>query len=119
MGWHFRDDTDAPAGNFTSKRRLVPSALVAEALALKAAVQSAVSRGVDAIRVFSDSKSLISLLVTKKNNVWIQGILFDIHSLSTSFSSISFHFLPRGGNTLADSLAKAALLSLPNYPGCG
>lgn len=97
----------------------VPSALVAEALALKAAVQSAVTRGVDSLRVFSDSKSLITLLSTKKNHVWIQGILFDIHSLSVSFSSISFHFIPRLGNTLADSIAKSALFSLSNSPACG
>lgn len=119
MGWHFRDYTDAPAGNFSSYRRSVPSALVAEALALKAAVQSAVTRGVDSLRVFSDSKSLITLLSTKKNHVWIQGILFDIHSLSVSFSSISFHFIPRLGNTLADTIAKSALLSLSNSPACG
>ncbi|XP_013608026.1 PREDICTED: uncharacterized protein LOC106314742 [Brassica oleracea var. oleracea] len=119
LGWHFRDNTDAPAGNFSSNRRSVPSALVAEALVVKSTIQTAVSRGVNSLRVFSDSKSLITLLATKKNHVWIQGILFDIHSLSNSFRNISFHFLPRLGNTLADSLAKSALLSLSNSLVCG
>ncbi|XP_033139816.1 uncharacterized protein LOC117131700 [Brassica rapa] len=116
MGWHFSDSMASPAGSNFSKRRSVPSALVAEALALKTAISEAVNRGIDSLRVFSDSKSLISLLVTKKNHTWIQGTLFDIHYLSSSFSNISFHFIPRVGNTLADTLAKSALLSLINSP---
>lgn len=112
MGWHFRDSMLAPAGNTFSKRRSVFSALVAEALALKAAISDAAIRGIEALRVFSDSKTLIDLLTSKKNHVGIQGTLFDIHSLSNSFTSISFHFIPRVGKTLADTLAKSALLFL-------
>ncbi|XP_048621840.1 uncharacterized protein LOC106442834 [Brassica napus] len=116
MGWHFSDSMASPAGSNSSKRRSVPSALVAEALALKTAISEEVNRGIDSLRVFSDSKSLISLLVTKKNHTWIQETLFDIHYLSSSFSNISFHFIPRVGNTLADTLAKSALISLINSP---
>lgn len=116
MGWHFKDTLATPAGTYSSTRRSVSSALVAEALALKAAVSSAASCGIDSLEVFSDSKGLINLINTKKNNVWIQGILFDIHSLSNSFSNISFKFIPRVGNTLADSPAKAALHSLSSSP---
>ena len=116
MGWHFRDNMSSPAGSTFSKRRSVSSALVAEALALKAAITEAANRGIDSLRVFSDSKTLISLLATKKNNIWIQGTLFDIHHLSSSFSSISFCFIPRVGNAIADTLAKAALRSLNNSP---
>lgn len=116
MGWHFSDPTSAPAGTFSSKRRSVSSALVAEALALRAAVSTAANRGIDSLMVFSDSKSLITLLSTKKNNVWIQGLLADIHSLSKTFSFLSFNFIPREGNVLADTLAKTALVSLANSP---
>ena len=38
MGWHFHDNMSSPAGSTSSKRRSVSSALVAEALALKAAI---------------------------------------------------------------------------------
>ncbi|KAH0853362.1 hypothetical protein HID58_093274 [Brassica napus] len=51
----------SPAGSTFSKRRSVSSALVAEALALKAAITEAANRGIDSLRVFSDSKTLISL----------------------------------------------------------
>ena len=116
MGWHFKDTLATPAGTYSSTRRSVSSALVAETLALKAAISSAASCGIDSLEVFSDSKGLITLINTKKNNVWIQGILFDIHSLSNSFSKLSFHFTPRVGNTLPDSLAKAALLFFASSP---
>ncbi|WZZ43079.1 hypothetical protein YC2023_039338 [Brassica napus] len=45
LGWHISDADATSASNFTSKRRHVPSALVAEALALKTAVSTAVLRG--------------------------------------------------------------------------
>ncbi|XP_013658836.1 uncharacterized protein LOC106363676 [Brassica napus] len=71
MGWHFKDTLATPAGTFSSTRRSVSSALVAEALALKAAISSAANCGIgiESLEVFSDSKGLITLLNTKKNNV--------------------------------------------------
>lgn len=44
------------------------------------------------------------------------NVLQDIVYLGTSFDSCSFHFIPRGGNVAADSLAKAALSLLLNSP---
>ncbi|WZZ12324.1 hypothetical protein YC2023_105413 [Brassica napus] len=82
----------SPSGNSFAKRLAVPSAFVAEALALKAALSAAVTRGIDSLRVFSDSKSLIDLLATKKNHIWIQGIplIFTIYHSLLDLSLFSF-----------------------------
>ncbi|KAH0891766.1 hypothetical protein HID58_054195 [Brassica napus] len=104
------------SSNFTSKRRHVPSALVAEALALKTAVSTAVLRGATSLVVSSDSKTLINLLVVKENHLHVQGILFDIHRLCSTLIFVYFQFVPRNANSLADALAKSALCALKNSP---
>ena len=85
---------------------------MAEALAVKAAVTAAVSSHVSSLTVNFDSKNLILLLKTQGQDVALRGVLHDIHVLCRSFVSISFKFIPRLANVQADSLAKAALLSL-------
>lgn len=97
---------------FSSHRRYVSSALVAEALAVKAAITAAVSLHVSSFNVFSDSKALILLLNSQNQDVVLKGILHDIRIMALSFTSISFFFIPRLANTVADSLAKTALYSL-------
>lgn len=112
LGWHLRDSTGFCAENSSSHRRFVTSALVAEALAVKAAVSAAVSSHVSSLQVFSDSKALIFLLKSQGQDVALKGILHDIHLLAQSFTSISFIFIPRLANAQADSLAKSALYHL-------
>ncbi|CAF1705329.1 hypothetical protein Bca4012_004635 [Brassica carinata] len=116
LGWHISDADATSASNFTSKRRHVPSALVAEALALKTAVSTAVLRGATSLVVSSDSKTLINLLVVKENHLHVQGILFDIHRLCSTLIFVYFQFVPRNANSLADALAKSALCALKNSP---
>ena len=65
MGWQLRDSMDVCADQGSSHRRFVPSALVAEALAVKAAMTAALLSHVCSLVVFSDSKSLIKLLNTQ------------------------------------------------------
>ncbi|CAG7880146.1 unnamed protein product, partial [Brassica rapa] len=86
--------------------------LVAEALAVKAAVTAALSSHVSSLRVYSDSKSLILLLKSQGQDVSLKGVLHDIKILARSFESISFCFVPRLANSVADSIAKTALYSL-------
>ncbi|CAG7868669.1 unnamed protein product, partial [Brassica rapa] len=112
IGWLLRDADNAVAESSSSHRRYVPSALVAEALAVKAAITAAISSHVSSIRVYSDSKTLISLLKTQGQDVVLKGVLHDINVLARSFSSISFMFVPRLANVEADLLAKAALFSI-------
>ncbi|KAF2541148.1 hypothetical protein F2Q68_00031707 [Brassica cretica] len=65
MGWQLRDSMDVCADQGSSHRRFVPSALVAEALAVKAAMTAALLSHVCSLVVYSDSKSLIKLLNTQ------------------------------------------------------
>lgn len=112
MGWLLCDASNSTIDSSSSHRRFVPSALVAEALAVKAALSAAVSSHVSCINVFSDSKNLISLLKSQGQDVVLKGLLHDIVMLAKSFNSISFCYLPRLANVCADSFAKASLYSL-------
>lgn len=72
---------------------------------------------ISVLNVFSESQTLITLLKSKEKNVWIQGILFDIYSLSNLFTSIFVPFYPAcGENSIADTIAKSVLLSLASSP---
>lgn len=112
LGWRLCDASGVCAESSSSHRRDVPSALVAEALAVKAAMGAAVSSHVRSLMVYSDSKALILLLNSQAQDVVLKGVLHDISVMAGSFSSISFNFIPRLENVSADALAKAALYSL-------
>lgn len=114
LGWQLRDATNFITENSTSHRRSVPSALVAEALAVKAALLAAVSSHVRSLIMFSDSKNLISLLNSQGQSVVLQGVLHDIRTLASTLDSISFRYIPRSSNVDADSLSKSALYCLSN-----
>lgn len=60
--------------------------LVAEALAVKAALLDAVD---------NDLESLINLLNSSSTTLELQSILFNIRVLCRRFESISFYFIPR------------------------
>lgn len=112
MGWQFCDASGVCAENSSSHRRHVPSALVAEALAVKAAVTAAVSSHVRCLNVYSNSKTLILLLKSQAQDVVLKGVLHNLTVLTKSFESISFNFIPLLNNVPADILAKSALYSL-------
>ncbi|KAL0741155.1 hypothetical protein Bca4012_082668 [Brassica carinata] len=119
LGWHFRDHLNVDAGSFSSNRRFVASALVAEALAVKSALLMAAQLGINHIKLCSDSKSLISLIKSRDSDVALRCILSDIQNLITLFEDISFQFIPRVGNSVADALAKSALYELQLSPIVG
>lgn len=66
LGWHLQGPGDAASVPFQLNRRFFTSTLVAEALAVKATLITASNLGVQHIKVFSDSKILISLLNISK-----------------------------------------------------
>lgn len=70
---------------------LVGSVLVAEALAVKAAMSAAISLGHQKLECFSDSKGLVSLLVNKGSAVEIKAISHDIWCPTGAFN-ISYNF---------------------------
>ena len=109
LGWQLRDPMNAASESSSSHRRSVPSALVAEALAVKAALTAALSSHVRRLHVYYDCKVLIMLLKSQDQNVVLKGLLHDIRILAQSFESILYFFIPRLANNVADSLAKSAL----------
>ncbi|EOA37539.1 hypothetical protein CARUB_v10011765mg [Capsella rubella] len=112
LGWTFQS-----ANRFSgSASAFVPCALAAEALGVKHALSSALDHELTHIQVFSDSQTLVCLLIAKESTVELRGILFDISLLCLQFISLSFHYIPRSCNSLADSLAKRALVSLNLLP---
>ena len=112
MGWFFTNRDTGFIAQDSTNRRYVASALVAETLAVKAALTAAISSGFRALTIYSDSKTLVTLLTSGGKCVELQSLLHDIHMLCTFLESISFCFVPRSENNEADSLAKAALFNL-------
>ncbi|CAG7877534.1 unnamed protein product [Brassica rapa] len=112
MGWIYKDSTSGWSSSNTSNRSHVASALMSEALAVKAAIIDAASRNFKILSVCSDSKILMDCINTQGRCLEVQGVLNDISALCAHFESISFHFISRSFNTEADSLAKISLQDL-------
>lgn len=100
----------------SANHEFIGSALIAETLAVKFALLDAISAGFRKLKVFSDCKVLISLLTTGNSIVALRSLLHDIRELSVSFTSLSFSFVPRLENVLADGLAKSALSDVTPSP---
>lgn len=116
MGWIVKTSSGATLLSGSSHRRVVASAMVAEALAMKEAIGYAVYAGFKDLLCFTDCKSLSDYLTGNSSVTTVQGILHDIGVLTRSLDSISFFFIPRVKNEDADSLAKAALAVCFNFP---
>lgn len=116
MGWIFKDLEGSTLAQGSDARSFVSSALMAEALALKSAISSAIHLGFLNLRCLSDSRSLISLFTTDSSVIYFQGTFHVIRALSSSLLSISFVFTPRLANVCADGLAKTALLLFVSSP---
>ncbi|KAL0865766.1 hypothetical protein Bca101_044884 [Brassica carinata] len=89
----------------------VRSPLMAEALALHQTLLKAVDIGISSLKIYSDNATLIGAINKKLQRKKLIGIISDIQLISSEFISISFSHLSRVDNTIADSLAKAALVS--------
>ncbi|WZZ22713.1 hypothetical protein YC2023_124100 [Brassica napus] len=89
--------------------KLVGSPLAAEGLALREAVRSCVTLGLKTVVFESDSAQLIKAVKTEVFVTELYGILADVHSFASAFISVSFSWIPRERNVVADQLAKDAL----------
>lgn len=87
----------------------VSSLLMAESLAVRSALCSALNLGAQAVRLNSDCQVLTKAINSKTPLVEIHGPLLDILELVLLFQSFQCCFIPRSSNILADSLAKEAL----------
>ncbi|EOA32644.1 hypothetical protein CARUB_v10015941mg [Capsella rubella] len=84
-------------------------------LAMEPAIKSALALCVSSVAYFSECKELVLLLQSDGYVTEMDGVLANIAMLCSSFSSVSFHFIPRADNFVADALARAAASSAP-YP---
>lgn len=66
--------------------------------------------------MYSDSQVLISTINSNASSKELKAILHDIASLSDSFESVNFNFVPRLDNVVADSLSKSALMAAKTFP---
>ncbi|CAA7028359.1 unnamed protein product [Microthlaspi erraticum] len=78
-----------------------------EALVIRSALNHALENGFSHLHLKSDAQDLIRALNTQEQLKEIYSLLFDIHALAFMFSSISFSYIPRSENAIADSIAKS------------
>ena len=95
----------------SSTELFVASTLMAEALAVPEALLQAKALQISNICLKSDNQVFITALNSKQHLVELYGINLDIEHLSSSFTSLSFSYVPRRFNSVAFSLAKSALFS--------
>ncbi|XP_018467418.1 uncharacterized protein LOC108839076 [Raphanus sativus] len=106
LGWTIKT---GESFNFQSVNRFVNSPLAAEGLAAREAIKKCKELGLRRIRIESDSAQLIKALNSTMDPPEIYGIITDIRIVCLAFESVSFSWIPRAGNSVADGLAKHAL----------
>ncbi|KAG7560431.1 Ribonuclease H domain [Arabidopsis thaliana x Arabidopsis arenosa] len=119
LGWSFKDPLNGKIHHGSFSRPFVSSALVAETLALKAAITAALALGVSRLACISDCQELVLLSNTGGHANELDEILSDFILFCYLVMSISVHFDLRSENCGADALAKACLLSCIPSSICG
>ena len=85
------------------------SALIAEGMALREAVEACRNLGIREVQFESDSRQLINAITSDQPILEIYGIVEDILRLSLDFETVAFVWIPRLRNAEADMYAKQAL----------
>ncbi|XP_043717635.1 uncharacterized protein LOC122665544 [Telopea speciosissima] len=109
LGVIFRDHTGA-----VLRARSIPimlsSVIHGEIMAIRSALLLALDLGYKNLVVVSDSRDAILFIEGSKSPSWeMEGLVDDVVNLKSSFSSISFSFVPRAMNIVSDALARKAL----------
>ncbi|CAL9231879.1 unnamed protein product, partial [Arabidopsis halleri] len=112
LGWIGRSSHGSSIFKGSAFSTHVLSALTGEAIAVREALLEALSKNYLIVHIKSDSKVLMDLLRSNAVINELVGLLHDIRSLVSVFSAVSFTFIPRAANSLADSIAKDSLASL-------
>ncbi|XP_024009751.1 uncharacterized protein LOC112084866 [Eutrema salsugineum] len=109
LGWTLSPQNDPRTRPFSQVELSVSSPLVAEGLALRAALRHALGENIISISVLSDSQSLIRAISSGSSISEIYSICEDIKILSACFDHITFKCIPRSLNLAADAAAKSTL----------
>lgn len=95
----------------STSQELVSSPLMAEALAFRAGIISAVNLGFDRLKIFSDNSTLIRAINNDTQVKEIFDIVKDIQQISSVFVEITVSHIPRSSIVDVDLLAKCVLSS--------
>ena len=106
--------TDSSMNQGFITQDFVTSPLIAEALALRSSLFSAVGMNLTEIHMFSDNSTLTRAINNDMHINEIYGIITDIQQIASVFVDISFFSFSRNLNSKADTLAKRA----PSYLDC-
>ncbi|CAA7020616.1 unnamed protein product [Microthlaspi erraticum] len=118
LGWVFVDGEGTNIDSGQGAEQFISSPLMAEALAIRSALQHALEKGFSQIHIKSDAQEVIRAITKQELVKELYGVLFDIKTLASLFDSISFSSIPRSENTIADTMAKIAknrLVSLLSF----
>ena len=109
LGWTTsHQERDSP---FTIVAQHVESPLAAEGHAMREALLKCKELGLPKLRCESDTAILIKAINLCYPLDALYGILADIYSIASSFEFISFTWISRERNSVADGLAKIVLSS--------
>lgn len=117
IGWALRTE----AGNAVwIGERTIPrtkTVIETELEALRWAMISVARLQFDKVIFEPDSQELVAM-ANKEKEEWLnlRPVFQDVHNLSHNFHEVKFVFTPRGGNSVADRIAKEALSSLNYVP---
>ncbi|RID53635.1 hypothetical protein BRARA_G01017 [Brassica rapa] len=109
-GWIFISQQDEHLHQGTTTFENTSSSLVPEALTIRSALLNALEAGFTRICIKKNCQALVALINSKNHPKDLYRIYRDIEHLSLSFYRIAFSYVSRNLNSLADSLAKSALL---------
>lgn len=109
LAWTFSGSSPPIVWEETRVEEFVGSPLVAEAMAVRAALSKAVELEIADLRIHTDCLTLLGAITGKSQRKEIIGIVSDIRSISSAFASILFLHIARSKNSNCDRLAKAAL----------
>ncbi|KAF3596345.1 hypothetical protein DY000_02026964 [Brassica cretica] len=109
LAWSFYGSQNERFSSHSRSIALVISSLVAEGLAIRAAMEHAIALRLKCVLFETDSLQLVTTIEEGSSFSDLHGIISDIYLLSNFFDSVSFRFCRRDVLSFEDSLAKQSL----------
>lgn len=109
LAWSFSRNQNERFVSHSTPYAFVISSLVAEGLAIRSAMEHAISLEMKNLVFESDSLQLVTAITEGSSYSDLYGIISHISLLSLFFNSVSFRFCSREKLSLEDDLAKQAL----------